>query len=542
MDILLIQPPIRDFYLTAKRTIPYGLACIAASLKQAGFSVDILDGLATGKSKPVPLPHEMSYLDEFYGRPDISPFCLFHGYRHFGYSFQYLEKRILESKAFLVGISALFTAYSEEPKKIAGIVKKSLPDAFVVVGGHHPTSLPEDAINWNSVDFCIRGDGEAALPKLAKALKHGGNVSAVPGIVFRKPDGEVHVSPPAVSENLDALPLPDLSLIKNAYYSRGKNASTVVITSRGCPFTCSYCSFGNRRLYPYRQRSVNSVMKEIDEDLKKHGTRFIDFEDENLSANKKWFIKLLNEIRSEFGDKDLELRAMNGLYPPSLDEELVVAMKRAGFKTLNLSLATTCREQLKRFQRRDVRKAFENCLDIAEKHSLNAVGYVICGAPGQKAEQSLEDLIYLARHRVLAGLSVFYPAPGSKDFTTLKTIGILPPNQSLFRSSTIPLSHTTTRLESATLIRLSRIVNYMKYTIDRGRPLPLPARIVKNDLPSTMDRGEIGDVLLSAFLEDGGIRGVTTDNRIFFHRIDLPLVLKFLERLKGISVRGTRGV
>ncbi len=84
-DILLIQPPIRDFYLTAKRTIPYGLACIAAPLMREGYSVEILDCLATGKSKKVELPPEMAYLSDFYSGPDISPFSLFHDYRHFGF-------------------------------------------------------------------------------------------------------------------------------------------------------------------------------------------------------------------------------------------------------------------------------------------------------------------------------------------------------------------------------------------------------------------------------------------------------------------------
>ena len=86
-DILLIQPPIRDFYLTAKRTIPHGLASIAASLEKTGFTVEILDGLATAKSKVIDLPESMKDLTDYYRGPDISPFSLFHHYRHFGYSF-----------------------------------------------------------------------------------------------------------------------------------------------------------------------------------------------------------------------------------------------------------------------------------------------------------------------------------------------------------------------------------------------------------------------------------------------------------------------
>ena len=67
VDICLIQPPIRDFYLTAKRTIPYGLACIAAGLEDSGFSVTIIDAMTKAKSKILPWPDEMAFLDDYYG-------------------------------------------------------------------------------------------------------------------------------------------------------------------------------------------------------------------------------------------------------------------------------------------------------------------------------------------------------------------------------------------------------------------------------------------------------------------------------------------
>jgi len=126
-DILLIQPPVRDFYATAKRSLPYGLACIAASLIKDGFSVEILDGLATSKARNIPLPKEMGYLSGFYGNPDISPFALFHQYKHFGYSFEHIGKQAKASGAFLIGISSLFTAYSPEALETARAVKAYYP-------------------------------------------------------------------------------------------------------------------------------------------------------------------------------------------------------------------------------------------------------------------------------------------------------------------------------------------------------------------------------------------------------------------------------
>jgi len=149
-DILLIQPPVRDFYLTKKRTIPYGLVCIASVLIENGFSTQLFDGLASSRSKSVELPEEMAYLKDYYGRPDLSPFALFHQFKHFGYSFEHIGKVSRDSGAFLVGISSLFTAYSSEAMVTAETVKKYHPDCTVVMGGHHPTELPEIVLKKQS--------------------------------------------------------------------------------------------------------------------------------------------------------------------------------------------------------------------------------------------------------------------------------------------------------------------------------------------------------------------------------------------------------
>ena len=184
-QILLIQPPIRDFYLTAKRTIPYGLACIAATLVKSGFSVKILDALATSKSRACDLPQEMDYLRKYYGRPDRSAFALFHQFRHFGYSFEHIGKMAKESGAFLVGISSLFTPYMQEALQTAETVKAWHPDCKIVIGGHHPSALPQSVMESAAVDFVIRGEGEVSLHLLAEAVSQGGRVSFHPRSCFQ---------------------------------------------------------------------------------------------------------------------------------------------------------------------------------------------------------------------------------------------------------------------------------------------------------------------------------------------------------------------
>ncbi len=566
-DILLIQPPIRDFYLTAKRTVPYGLACIASALMREGFSVAILDALATGKSKKLDLPEEMSYLRDFYSGPDISPFSLFHDFRHYGLDFESIGRLAAKSGAFLIGISSLFTAYGEEALKTAETVRLHCPRALIVLGGHHPTEMPAEVLGHGFVDFIIRGEGEVGLPRLARAVLAGASPEDVPGIGFRTPGGSLFVSAPAVMKSLDDAPLPAIELIESAYYRRGKNPCTVIIASRGCPMSCSYCSVGGAAWSRFRLKSVRSVMEELERAVCTAGARFIDFEDENISFDRKWFLLLLNEIRKRFSGWGLELRAMNGLFPPTLDDEVVCAMKEAGFSALNLSLGTTCNAQLARFRRPDVSAAFEEAVRLAGKYGMDAVGYIIAGAPGQTAQSSLEDLLYLARQQVLAGVSVFYPAPGSADFERCRKEGLLPASFSLMRATALPISDTTTRLESASLLRLGRILNFIK-SLGRGEMKDLLDLTAENRadpvscknkpgathveiihkleklLPGAAPgpktgqgragetRREIGKLLLALFLEDGIIRGITPKGHIFAHTTSRDLCLRFSESIR----------
>lgn len=536
IDVLLVQPPIRDFYLTAKRTIPYGLASIAAALAGRGFTVEILDALASPKSRIAALPPEMADLEEFYGRPDVSPFALFHRFRHFGSSFDHIGRRAQASGAWLVGVSSLFTPYAGEALAAAAAIKARHPAGTIVMGGHHPTAMPEHVLASPAVDYVLRGEGEASLPLLAEALRDRRSLADIPGIAFRRGDGGLHVSPPAAAA-ADRLPLPALDRIDRRRYRRHGRGSAVVVASRGCPLRCSYCSVAAAAWRPYRRRPVEQVLAEIEAAVRGQDIGFIDFEDENLALDRGWLLELLEEVRRRFGDRDLELRAMNGLFPPSLDETVVAAMAAAGFKALNLSLGSTHPEQLRRFRRPDVRAAFDRALELAERQAMTAVGYIIVGAPHQSAEASVDDLLFLAQRRVLAGVSVFYPAPGSADFDLCRRLALLPGPLGRMRSSALPVEHTTRRVDAVTLLRLGRILNFMKYLLDRGLSIPPPSS--GEGAPDPTDRISSGGSLLARFLADGRIRGLTPEGQVYEHRTSPPLTERFLRGLNAITPRGT---
>jgi anaerobic magnesium-protoporphyrin IX monomethyl ester cyclase len=530
VDVLLIQPPIRDFYLTAKRTVPYGLACIAEALSAAGFTVAIHDALAGRKTRDLPLPASLAYLTEYFGRPDASPFGLFHRFRHYGHSTAHIARKAAESGAWLIGISALFTAYAQEALETAAAVRAACPDAFIVMGGHHPTEMPETVLGAPAVDAVFRGEGEAGMAALARVLKTGGDPARVPGIALPGDSDSPPISEPVAMAALDDYPPPSRRWTHQRRYRRKGLASLTLVTSRGCPKACSYCATGRHSYMRYRRRATDAVLAEIAAAAAAETIGFIDFEDENLALDRAAFLDLLAGIKGIFGEALPELRAMNGLYPPSLDDAVVGAMSAAGFKTLNLSLGSASTQQSRRFNRPPVREAFDAAVNAARRHEMAAVGYIIVGAPGQSARDSVDDLLYLSHRRVLIGVSVFYPAPGSRDFLMCRERGLLPEDLAAWRSTAIPISDTTSRLESATLLRLGRLVNYMKRLKDEMGALAFTGGTAHG----------VGTNLLARFLNGDGIWGVTPDGECYPHRISEDLARYFLSRFDIADVCGTQ--
>ena len=209
-------------------------------------------------------------------------------------------------------------------------------------------------------------------------------------------------------------------------------------------------------------------------------------------------------------------------------------MARAGFQTLNLAVGSFDRRQLQRFRRPDVSRAHDRLLELGKKYGLDIVSYIIAGAPGQKVETSLQDLLRLERQNTIVGLSVFYPAPGSLDYQRAAALGILPSHLSLIRSSALPLSQATSRLETVTLLRLSRIINFIKSL--KKDHLALPRPLSDFAVSAEAKRREKGIILLSRFFHDGVIRGITPDGEVYEHPTARDLTRDFL-RQTGYGIR-----
>jgi hypothetical protein len=177
---------------------------------------------------------------------------------------------------------------------------------------------------------------------------------------------------------------------------------------------------------------------------------------------------------------------MNGVSFAALDGELLGLMKRAGFKTINLSFVSADTLTRERMKRPSGLIDFDSIVSEAGKTGLQVIGYAILGMPGQTLYEMVETIIHLMGQRVLIGPSIYYPTPGTPLFEVCKKEGLLPPHPLQWRSSAFPLeTKDFTRLDLVTLFRLTRVINFIK------------GKMAEKEIDDGMTMKEVGQ-----FLED----------------------------------------
>ena len=444
------------------------MAYLAASLQTHGYEVEILD-CQTEKKKSIPIPPELFYLKDFYPFNDRSPFKLYSGYYHFGMDWEEIRQRIADSKADVLGISSSFTPYYGEALEVARIIKEWDNKKIVVMGGAHVSCDPDRVLKSPLIDYVILGEGESRFPFFLKQIERGkiGKIEEIDGIGYRV-NGKIRVNPlETFIQDLDSLPHPAREMLDLDRYKIKKKRSTMIITSRGCPHGCAYCSTHLVMGASFRTRSPENILQETIECRNRYGIEIFDIEDDNFTFDKERAKRLMSLIIETFGEEKIELTAMNGVSFASLDGELLRLMKQAGFHTVNLSFVSTDPSTKKRMGRPVVETDFDDILEEIEKIILNVIAYAIFGMPGQTVEEMVDTLIYLMGKRVLIGPSIYYPTPGTDLFKRCEEMGIQPPHSSQWRSSALPIeTKEFNRLDLLTLFRLVRVINFIKGKMD----------------------------------------------------------------------------
>jgi len=529
MKILLIQPPVEDFYQTTLRTLPVGLLYLAAALRCAGIEVEILDCQATMHRHVLELPPEFAYLKPYYQPGNVSPFKLFSHYRHYGLAWEEIRQRIRQADADVIGISALFTPFYREALRVAALAKAVDPTRPVIMGGAHVNACPEQVLADPHVDFVVLGEGERTLPELVSAIgdnRHAA-ISALRGVGY-KARGKLYLPDHGdLIEDLDALPLPARDLIDPARYTLGGKRVTMLITSRGCPYHCTFCSIFLTAGRQFRTRSLHSIIDEMKLCRERFGTQIFDLEDDNFSFDQKRAAAILTTIREEFSDQGIELLAMNGISAANVSESLVEAMQRTGFRALNLALVTSDKQRQRATKRPGSTPHFDRVVQKGAEVGLEMVNYLILGLPDSSLEEMLASIIHLMERPVLIGPSVFYATPGTASYRQCLERGVLTsPELALQRSTCFPVETPSfARRDLVTLFRLCRMLNFIKARLD-AQPggagecawadlaafpsllTGLPRVDTLYHVPRKLTDTEIGGWLMRVFLQAGHMLGM----------------------------------
>ena len=529
MKLLLIQPPVEDFYQTSLRTLPVGLLYLAAAVRDVGIDVELLDCQATRQQQVLPVPTEFAYLKRYYQPGNLSPWKLFGHYRHYGLAWEAIGERIRQARADVIGISALFTPFYREALHVAALAKAVDPACPVIMGGAHVNACPAQVLADPHVDFVLLGEAERTLPELLHALhdqRHAA-LERICGLGYKTDGTLVLPEHGDLVEDLDALPLPARDLLDPTHYTLGGKRLTMLITSRGCPYHCTFCSIFLTAGRQFRTRSIPSILAEMQHCRTQFGTEIFDFEDDNFSFDQQRATAILAAIRDTFGPGGVELLAMNGISAANLSEQLVADMQRTGFRALNLALVSSDRQRQRATKRPGSTPHFDRVVQQGAALGVEMVNYLILGLPDSSLHEMLASMLHLMARPVLIGPSVFYATPGTESYRQCLAQDLLTsPELALQRSTCFPVeTPQASRPELVTLFRLCRLLNFLKARLDAQpaetevvpwdalAPVPhllphLPDAETRYSVPRKLTTTEIGGWLLRAFVQTGQLLGL----------------------------------
>ncbi|MFC2051608.1 B12-binding domain-containing radical SAM protein [Chloroflexota bacterium] len=370
---------------------PLGLAWLAVALEQNSISVEILDALVE--------------------RKDLET----------------VSNDVKKTCPDIVGITCV-TATRSDAFKMADKIRGTYSSTTIVMGGPHVTFTAEDTLqNIQSVDIIVRGEGEVTFVELVKALESGKDLTQVKGISFRSGENIIHNPSRPFIEDLDSLPFPARHLLPMEKYDFTIPFSNVkatnVMSGRGCPIGCIYCSTSAMWGKKIRVRSPSHVVDEIEQIVKEYGIKGIYFFDDTFTFHKR----RTTEICDEIIQRGLDLTWFCESRVDDVDEELLTKMKKAGCKIITFGIESGSQRVLDIIKKKTTIAQSINAINLCKKVGIKSKSFFIYGVPGELL-QDMEATI-----RLVYGLNSDVKIPGMCEIRpgtelefTAKELNIMP--------------------------------------------------------------------------------------------------------------------
>jgi magnesium-protoporphyrin IX monomethyl ester (oxidative) cyclase len=380
---------------------PLGLGYLGAVLENAGIEVKIVDCLMAGWNHRVEIEKDIIRV---------------------GLPFYQIEDIIRDYGPDMLGVNSMFTKQRDNAHKIYELAKKVDSNIITVAGGGHPTVLPELVLADRNVDFLVLGEGEDTTLELVRGIEAETDISRIDSIGYRE-NGHIKIIPKTrFIEDLDRLPMPARHLLnmemyfglKSSHGSRRKRRFSPIITSRGCPAGCTFCSahrvWGRR----FRPRSPENVIAEMKHIKEKYGIEEIVFEDDNVTLNVKRAERLFDMMIEE--RLGLVWDTPNGVAAFALNENIIDKMKASGCYKLNLALESGNQYVLDHIIKKPLKlERAKQLVKYAQNIGLDIGIFLIMGMPGETRQQ-IQDSFNLVKElgTYTPHISVATPYPGSE--------------------------------------------------------------------------------------------------------------------------------
>jgi anaerobic magnesium-protoporphyrin IX monomethyl ester cyclase len=434
-------------------TTPMGIAYLASAAREAGYEVACVDAV-------VDAPYQETAINDTVSR--------------FGLTYDQIMEKIAAWKPDLVGLSCIFSNQWPATREIAKRIKAANPDAIVVAGGGHPTFLSNLCMEDAPIDFIIRGEGEESFIDLLDRIRKGRALEEVDGLVYR--DGDSIRANPKVSliKDLDSIPFPAHDLLDPERYfklalpmgySMMNPRSVPIVTSRGCPCLCTFCSSTHLWGKQYRTRSARNVLLELDWLVDKFRIKEIKIQDDNLTVNRGRAMEIFYGMIER--PYRLSWNTPNGIAVWTLDREILTMMKKSGCYEMTMAIESGNQKVLKDLIKKPlkldkVREINKEARDLG----IFRLSYFIIGFPGETKEQIMDTIKFARELRLdLCAIFIYNPLPGSELFEECLKKGYIT-EKSFFEIgnqyfSSVVDSDEWTANELETLIRWEYLRNYL---------------------------------------------------------------------------------
>lgn len=297
-----------------------------------------------------------------------------------------IAQRVVDFGADIVGISC-WTFSLIDTLMVAKEIKRLSPSTMICLGGPHINLYAEETISMDCVDFVITGDGERPFAYLIEQLKAARDFASVPNLWYRNNGSIQNSSLTHMEMDLDGLPFPDRNQDSLWRYNTIMDKTkpiTTLITSRGCPFDCSFCY---NQKSGYRCRSISNVIEEIEYCVSLGIRNFFIF-DETFTVDKKRVLGLCNELKARKLDITWNIRSR----VDTIDEEAFDALRESGCKCISFGIESAHPDVLKRLNKNITILCAREVFKLAKKKKMRTIADFMIGCPEENIKRTYQTI------------------------------------------------------------------------------------------------------------------------------------------------------